>query len=133
MATLRCRVMRRVACFALFFALSTNGCAQEHNCHVVGASAGVRITGAAGQVPVRICLDRECHVATLRGGVGFVPLSALTPGSSARLGVTVTTATGSMTSVVTVVPQRFQPNGAGCEPSVGAADLKIDSSGRATG
>ena len=108
------------------------GCGS-HNCHVVGASSGVRITGGEDQVTVRVCFGPECGATPLLGGNGFVYLPSLLVGKAAHLTATYTSPSRRVTNNVTVVPGKFLPNGSDCAPTVAVATIRFDAAGRVIG
>ena len=101
--------------------------------HGIGAEPGVRVIGGLNGGSVRICEGATCGTTTLANGDGFVNLPTLRPGHKVELRVTYSQASRSTTSVVSLVPHEFRPNGPLCAPSVAVATLTLDAKGRAAG
>ena len=118
-----------VALALLALALVPSSRARDHACTLVGAEPGVRVSGGVSGATVRVCAGADCGTTTFVGGVGFVGLHSLRPGRSVEL----TAIYNGRKSRATVVPDKFEPNGAECGPSVAAARLTFDREGRARG
>ena len=128
----RWRVRRTVAALALLTA-TIAACGEDRGCHLIGAEPGVRVTTGVGGGSVRLCAGVTCGTAPLSRGENFVGLPSLQPGQRVELRVTYSHASQRTTSVVSVVPNKFQPNGPHCPPSVAVATLTLDASGRVAG
>lgn len=109
-------------------------CREDRACTLIGGSPpGVGMTGGVNGASVRICAGLGCGTTTMVDGRGFVNLPSLRPDHEVELRVTYSHGSQSSTSVVRLVPDRFQPNGPGCDPTVAGATLTLAADGRATG
>jgi hypothetical protein len=125
--------IRPVVATLVLLTTTLAGCTAGVPCTAIGAEPGARVTSGVNGASVRVCDGATCGTTTLANGDNFVNLPSLRPGRKVELKVTYGQANRTTTSVVTVVPHEFQPNGASCPPSVAVAKLTLDATGRAAG
>jgi hypothetical protein len=100
-------------------------------CTLVGAEPEVLVVGGAPGAVVQVCDGAVCGSVSTGPGTRDLRLPSLRPGKQATLRVTYTAATKVVTSILTVVPGKLQPNGASCPPAVGVVSIAIETDGRA--
>lgn len=127
----RPRVMRMLVT-PLVLVFTGAACSDTKSCTLVGAVAGISVSGAAPGSTVKICLARgECGETQVQGNAATVALGSLQAGGFTDITVNYSLASGgpTVTRNLTVPVETFSPNGAGCAPSVARAAVVIGAGG----
>lgn len=102
--------------------------------HDHGGESGVEVVlagpGRTGPVAVEVCVAAVCTSASVAGTEGpvFVPNPEIDSDDPTEVMVTVRRQDGTVlvpATRATVVPERNQPNGPGCEPTVHAGTVTV--------
>jgi hypothetical protein len=130
------------AVLVVLMALTSGACdaMSGHPCTLIGAESGivatydeVRQTYPNQQLQVEVCLEDDCK--TERGdGEPFLRAGSETLHDSSPVEVSVTISDETGTTVfdaqTTVTPEKHQPNGSGCDPTVWVGGVEATADGQ---